>query len=393
MAKQSMVKQSPAIAWRRQRITVAVLCSMLLLTLSACKDEQAPSSVVPAVYTQQVQNQSSVQSHRISAAVQPRYETQLAFRVSGNINKRVVEVGQRVERDQLLLQLDDSDYRLALAAAQQELRAAEADANLAESDAKRSAQIFAKALLGRSELERQQSRAIAAKARLQQATKRLQLAANQLQYTELRAPMSGVVTTLQAEPGQVVREGQVLLTLADPTQLDIVADIPETLREGLAGLQASAQLSIAGSKQQVSLRLRETAPKASERARTFRARFQLEPGAAQLPAADTVQTNAIGMGTSAELWLSAPQAAPVANLPAAAVLATHGQATVWLVHAKSGALHRRPVQLISQNATQVQVSGLQNGELVVVVGGHKLDEQMTVQPVPLPLAKFQERQP
>lgn len=246
MAKQSMVKQSPAVARRRQRITVAVLCSMLLLTLSACKDEQAPSSVVPAVYTQLVQNQSSVQSHRISAAVQPRYETQLAFRVSGNINKRVVEVGQRVVRDQLLLQLDDSDYRLALAAAQQELRAAEADASLAENDAKRSAQIFAKALLGRSELERQQSRAIAAKARLQQATKRLQLAANQLQYTELRAPMSGVVTTLQAEPGQVVREGQVLLTLADPTQLDIVADIPETLREGLAGLQASAQLHIAG---------------------------------------------------------------------------------------------------------------------------------------------------
>lgn len=380
-----MFTPNTAITAGRQALGAVAVCGLLLFTLSGCQDETVTAAVLPTVYTEQVRLQPSVQTRRISATVQPRYESQLAFRVSGKIERRLIELGQQVRANQLLMQLDEQDYRLSLAAAQQEWQAAQAEATLADNDARRGVRIFAKALLGRSELERLQSRAAAAQARLQQAAERLRLAENQLQYTGLRSPMTGVVTALQAEQGQVVREGQGVLTVADPAQLDLVADIPETLRTQLQQLQASASLLVAGKQQQVQLRLREMAPKASERARTFRARFALAD-AGQHAAGPA----AIAMGSSAQLSLSAALPQLVADLPAAALLSTHSGATVWVVQAPSGELTRRPVTIVTQSAERVQLSGLQAGELVVVVGAHKLDTQLKVQPVPLPLDKFQE---
>jgi hypothetical protein len=59
---------------------------------------------------------------------------------------------------------------------------------------------------------------------------------------------------------------------------------------------------------------------------------------------------------------------------------------VWVVDAKSGALERHPVQLLSQTTDHVRVAGLPDGALVVTVGAQKLDAGLTVRPVQRPLA-------
>jgi multidrug efflux pump subunit AcrA (membrane-fusion protein) len=69
--------------------------------------------------------------------VQARYEVDQALRVGGKIVARKVDVGQKVRQGDVLAVLDDTDYRLAVQAAQQQLVAAEAQARQAQSDRQR----------------------------------------------------------------------------------------------------------------------------------------------------------------------------------------------------------------------------------------------------------------
>jgi RND family efflux transporter MFP subunit len=202
----------------------------------------------------------------------------------------------------------------------------------------------------------------------------------------LTAPFDGIVTTLSFEVGQVVGDGQPVLSLAQPGELEVQADIPETLAAGLAGWQASA--SVPGIAQTLSLELRELSPVAAHPSRTYRARFSLSVRPPHLD---------LRIGMTADLELQQAGHLPGAVLPVSAILAVpvllaatrsarEADAAVWVVDTASGALELRPVQLVSQSTDRVRVSGLQDGLLVVTVGAQKLDPGMRVHPVQRPLA-------
>ena len=57
--------------------------------------------------------------------------------------------------------------------------------------------------------------------------RKLELARNRLKYTVLRASQSGVVTAVRFEVGQVVAEGQPIVSIANEGEPEIVADVPE----------------------------------------------------------------------------------------------------------------------------------------------------------------------
>ena len=65
------------------------------------------------------------------------------------------------------------------------------------------------------------------KAAAEAQARQLELARNQLQYTVLRAPRSGVVTAVRFEIGQVVAAGQPVVSLANEGEPEIVIDVPE----------------------------------------------------------------------------------------------------------------------------------------------------------------------
>ena len=98
------------------------------------------------------------------------------------------------------------------------------------------------------------------------------------------------------------------------------------------------------------------------------------------------------IGMTAELRLAQPGRVSATELPLSALLMTGAtpdgtaQPAVWLADAKTGALTRQPVTLLSQTTETVRVGGLSDGALVVSVGAQKLDGGMQVQPVPRPLA-------
>lgn len=353
------------------------LLLLTLLALAACSRPQPPAPPAPAVYVSPVHHTEGQRMRSFSGTWRPRIESDLAFRVGGKVSARLVELGQAVRAGQPLARLDAADVQLGLEAATDQWRAAEVDAVQAASDAARFKRLVADGSVGAADQERQQARADAAAARLAQAARQLGLARNRAAYAVLPAPFDGVVTALRVEAGQLVAEGQPLITLARPSEMELVVDIPESLAPQLRRWEASAAAPGAAEGQPaLPLRLRELSPTAASATRTFRARFAV----VGLPK-DTV----LPMGATAELRLSQAAGVPSAELPVSALLSTQQQPAVWLADEPTGRLTRQPVQLVSQTSSSVRVAGLNEGALVVTVGAQKLDGQSKVRVLRRPL--------
>ncbi|RZL09529.1 MAG: efflux RND transporter periplasmic adaptor subunit [Rubrivivax sp.] len=353
-----------ALAW-----TGLAIASLAALTACSPAPEKAPP--VPAVYVTPVRNDHGQDVRILSGTVRPRIESDLAFRAGGKVTARLVDIGQAVRVGQPLARIDAADYQLAADAAAEQLRAAQVDATQAASDAARFKRLLADGSVGAADHERQQARSDAAAARLVQAERQLEVLRNRAGYAVLAAPFDGVVTGLQVEVGQMVAEGQPVMMLAKPGELEIVVDVPEALAPGLR--EQVAQARIAGVPAPVTLGLRELAPSASAQTRTFRARYAIAsppPG--------------LRMGVTADVQLARKGAAASAELPSGALLTTDQNPSVWLVNDKAGTLTRRPVTLQSQSTDRVRVTGLPDGALVVSAGAQKLDASMKVQAVMRP---------
>ena len=359
-----LLRQAHALIW------ISLVLSALAV-LSACSPPAEKPAPLPAVYVTPVHNDHGEDVRILSGAVRPRIESHLAFRAGGKVTARLVDIGQQVRAGQPLARIDAADYQLAADAAAEQLRAAQVDATQAASDAARFKRLLLDGSVGAADHERQQARSDAAAARLVQAERQLDLQRNRASYAVLAAPFDGVVTGLQVEVGQMVGEGQAVIVLARPGELEVVVDVPEALVASLRDQLAQAR--IAGVPGLVKLNLRELSPAASVQTRTFQARYAVaspSPG--------------LRMGVTADVQLARKGAIASAELPSGALLTTNQTPSVWLVNDKTGTLTRRPVALLSQSTDRVRVTGLPDGLLVVSAGAQKLDAGMKVQTVMRP---------
>jgi RND family efflux transporter MFP subunit len=184
-----------------------------------------------------------------------------------------------VQEGDVLAVLDDIDYRLAEEAASQQLIASKAQARQAESDRKRLEALKADGSVSAADEEQAQTRAQQTKAAAEADKRKLELARNRLNYTVLRAPRSGVVTVVRAEVGQVVAEGQPVVSIAAQGEPEIVIDVPEDHFASFKEAQYKAWLATAPD-ETFDVSLRELSLQAAQQTRTYRAR--LKPAIAPL---------------------------------------------------------------------------------------------------------------
>lgn len=362
-------------------LSSAVLLLLSLLVLSGCKAPAEPKASAPQpVMVSVVQQKSTDSARQFSAVVEARDETRLGFRASGKVITRSADIGQRVTAGQVLASLDVSDYQLAVTAAADQLRAAQVDAKQQRVDAERLVRLLKDGSVGQADTERQRARAEAAEALQAQAASQLSLAKNRAGYTELTAPFSGVITAISFETGQIVAEGQPVLSLARDGGLDVVVDLPEQWVKDLAQQQASVR-RWDDAEAMIPVKLRELAPMANPQTRTYRAKFSGIP-------------NDWRLGMTAQLRLTEPQQQGVAaELPASSLIQRgQQQPFVWVVDAQGG-VQAKPVQVLRYGQNSVWLTGLLDGEQVVSVGGQKLDAAMQVRPIVRAATIGMEQQP
>jgi RND family efflux transporter MFP subunit len=344
------------------------------MLLAACNAPPAPVAVVKPVFVTTVTEAVSSQTRTFTSVVRARVETDLGFRIGGKVVERLVEVGSVVKAGQALARLDPADYQLAVSAAADQVQAASVDAQQAASDEARLHRLLADGSVGSADHERQKARADAAAARLEQARRQLDLARNREGYTTLVAPYAGVIIALRFERGQMVAEGQPVLSLARDGEREIVTDIPEEWVGRVRTLAATAT-PWHDTRSSLRLVLRELSPLASAQGRTFRVRFAAAPES-------RTQVGALPLGSTMQLHLSAPPAGPAAAVvPVTALVKASGSAGVWVLDGKGSGLVFKPVQVVQMDDASVHVTGLTAGSRVVSVGAQKLDAGITVRAI------------
>ena len=341
----------------------ALLAVAFAAILSGCSQEPPPERL-RAVRTVRVRYDKTEERDRYFGSVQARYEVDQAFRVGGNVVVRKVDVGQKVRQGDGVAVLDATDYKLAVQAAQQQLVAAEAQARQAQSDRQRLDALKSDGSVSPSDEEKAQSNAQTTRAVAEADARKLELARNRLEYTTLRASQDGVVTAVKFEVGQVVAEGQPIVSIAKEVEPEIVVNVPEDQLVAFKASRYRATLTSAPD-QSFDVVLRELSPQAAAVTRTFRARLR--------PATP----RPLPLGASARLEVDRPASeAPAAAIPAAAITQDQGRPAVWVVRRQGsdpfGTVNLLGVSVHGYRNDQVLVSGPPAGELVVTAGVQKM---------------------
>lgn len=356
------------------RLTLRAAIILAFATgLAACGEKSPPQLKPHPVLVVTAHKVSGGYERTFTGVVRARYESDQGFRTGGKVAARLVEVGQNVVAGQALARLDPVDYELGLRAAEDQLQAAKIDAEQAASDEARFRRLLADHSVSVADHERQKARSDAAAARQAQASRQLELARNRTKYTTLVAEFGGVITALRFEVGQVVAEGLPVVTIAKPSELEVLADLPEELAGHARAISASATLWDAP-ELTLPLKLRELSPAASAQTRTFRARFSI------LDKSSTAR-QALHLGGTATLHLAAGDGELATVLPATAVWQTDGKSMVWQIENAGNKIVAQPVEVIRYTDEAVLVRGIADGAKVVSAGVQKLTPGLEVRPV------------
>lgn len=330
--------------------------------VAACKGEPAPKAEPPRpVRTVTAHAQATTLAVALPAEIRPRIESRYGFRVPGKISQRLVSVGDPVRPGQLLARLDSQDAAPGVAAAQAALDSARTDARLAESELRRQQGLREKNFISEVQLERQQAATDAALSRVRAAQAQLQQASNGLDFQALRADVAGHVIGVDAEAGQVVAAGQVVIRAARDRDIEALVNVPERdlpLVRNVVGWRVSVPALGERTLQGV---VRELSPIADPVSRTYPMRLTLS---------GDLQGVQWGMTAQASLVRDAD---PSFVLPVSALFSKDDRTHVWVVEPADSTVRLVAVRTdgLLDDAVRV-VGGLKQGDRVVTAGANLL---------------------
>ena len=341
-------------------------------SLAACNQITAePAAAARPVLVTAVRYQPQVPDRSFVGTIRPRIESDLGFRVTGKVEKRLVEVGALVKPGQPLATLDQVDLQLQAEQAEAEFRAATGVLAQAAAAETRARELRAKGWATDAQLDQAKAAADEARARLNRGERSVELTRNSLSYATLTADAAGVVTATLIEPGQVVASGQAAIRVARLAEKEVAVAIPETLLARARSGEARVSVWSRPDKHYVA-KLRELAPSADPATRTYMAKFSI-------PEAD----DDVQLGMTATLTLSDAPGARVARLPLSALFNQGDGPSLYVADDKSGAVARKQVTVKAYESSDVLIAGgVDEGAEVVVVGVQKLDPAQKVRVVP-----------
>jgi len=345
-----------------QSAALACLFTLTVFTLSACSKPTPAVEPVRAVKVVVIAAAGIGSGAEYAAEVRPRVESRLGFRVGGKLLHRMVEVGQQVKAGQALAQLDARDLVLSSDSARAQLSAALANRDLAAADFKRFKDLREQNFISSAELERRDVSLKAAQSQVDQAQAQVAAQGNQTSYATLVADASGVVTAVDAEPGQVLAAGSPVVRIAQDGPRDIVFSVPED-KVGLVKIGSNVEVRSWATQSVYQGKVREVGAIADPVTRTFVIKVTLA-------GSDTL---ALGSTVSAVPKALDRTGTNVIKLPTSALQHDGKNTAVWVVERPGMTLRLQPISIATADGNEVVVSsGLTPGMEVVATGVHVL---------------------
>ena len=297
----------------------------------------------------------------LTGGIEPKFQSNIAFRISGKITKRLVEVGDHVNADDVLAALDPQEQKVSLDTAEAGLASSMALLTQAKVAFQRQESLFKSGYTTRPSYDQAQQQLRTQQAALDSAKATLGTAREQFGYANLKAGVAGIVTARNAETGQVVQAGTTVFTIAQDGPRDAVFDVYEVLltdppssKKVKVALQSDPSVTTQGT-------VREISPTMSTASGTVKVKVGLD----QVPPRMALGAAVIGYGDFK------PHRAVI--LPRGALYRWEDRPAVWLLDPKTRTVSIRLVQLERFAEDDLILSGgIAPGETVVTAGNQFL---------------------
>ena len=334
--------------------------------MNSCSKKQEQTEDVSFVKTAKVESVGELSSLTYPGKTRSAEQVNVAFRVSGPINRVYVKEGDYVRKGGLIAEMDNRDYKVQLSATQ-------AEYELVKSDAERVIALWNEGNTTASNYDK-------ARYGLQQITEKLANHRNQLADTKLYAPISGYVQQKMHEAGETVAAGMpvdinnpFILTIyvedvkqedLDPKKITLIKKI--SLGKDADALQKINMLNLMSRSKMYTL---------TSDGKEIKGNYdksKITPGMTTMVYVD-YRTLGEGAGSSV-----------MNKIPASAVLHVGEENIVYVLNEKTGIIKKRIVTIVrlDMHGNALISEGLETGEIVVCAGVRNLKDGEKVKELP-----------
>lgn len=333
-----------------------ITCSSLVLTSCGGKKQSDTAAKLAAeavpVEAARVEQGDVSAYYATTATLVAENESQVASKITGIIQRVLVEEGDKVSAGQALAVLDEAQYRL-------EVTRAEANLARLESDFKRNQDLFNRNLISAEAFDR-----VRFEMESQKAT--LELARLNVTHSTIRAPIDGVISQRFVKTGNLVTVNQAVFHITDPDPLQAIIHVPEHELAKIRPGQPVVLHADALAGQVFSGRVERISPVIDKSTGTFKVTVTVRDASARLKP---------GMFARVRIVYDTRHNTMV--MPKAALINEDGRSSVYLV--QDSIVLKRTVEVGYTNGPRVEVlSGLGIGSQVVTVGQNSLRDSSKV---------------
>ena len=245
--------------WFKNLVPSTCVILLPLLSLTGCESghhsEKQTAEELPAleVTVMTAERTEPLRQVEIMATVEAAQSASVAARISGNITELPVRLGSEVNSGDVLVVISADEIKAQLSQAQAQLE--QARRNLTRE----------RNLLKKNAATPESVKTLEESTRIAQAA--YNEAQTMLDYTTIRAPFDGVITSKPANVGDLATPGKTLLTLENESSLQVITDVPEALVLDLT-IGDTLPVKIEAADMEVSGTITEIAPTADPTSRT-----------------------------------------------------------------------------------------------------------------------------
>ncbi|WP_339799059.1 efflux RND transporter periplasmic adaptor subunit [uncultured Marinobacter sp.] len=320
-----------------------------------------PVSVLAEIKGEPVRRETLHETIRLDGVIEAVQTSTVSAQTSGKVQSLPFDVDDTVKVGDLIVKLEDSEQRARLNQVKGSLREAEANQKNALQQFRRVEEIYEQGYVSRQEFDQARNNLAAAQARLERARAAVAEAQEQLDYTAVVAPYSGILTARHVAIGETVGPGQPLLSGLSLEQLRIVVELPQKYADRVRA-ERRIRVSLADGRE---LRTGDVTfyPYADASTHTFRLRLTLEDPEATLYPGMLVKVEA-PVAERQVLWI-----------PASSLIHRSELRVVYVLDDENGARLRQIRTGVSSNGRIEVLAGLDEGERVVINPESLSDEE------------------
>lgn len=347
-----------------------LIVTLSIFTLAGCAEPppETRSEVARPVKSMLVEGPDGGNVRSFPGRIDSANKAELSFRVAGKVQKLEVNEGEDVSKGQLLAQLDQTEYRLAL-------KDKQAIYERTEKNFERATELVKSGAISQRDYDQINADFKSAGAALEQAQQNLS-------YTSLKAPFVGSVASRQVEAFEEVQAKQSVFSMIDQNSLLVKFDIPEGLilhlPQGSTAESNQQKIDVTASfdavtEQEFPLTFKEVSKRADPKTQTFEVTFSL-PQQKELLILPGMTAN-VSVDLSKVLTEGIIHYVPVSAVTADAGL----EAQVWRVDEETMQVHQQKVSVGRMLGSSMQITGgLSSGTRIVTAGAGFLSEGMKV---------------